>query len=360
MDTRSGENLNYGWSFRTQGTGPMRASCGYARRSIPNTLKAVTDVMIVQQKRKASPQYAEFFGAYKTEQTSVVNHNIQSMLFGIMSSTMWLYYRGRSLAPSKTHTDWPYLFGELSGLQAEDNGGATITPKQRKAGGMRPHRNAQQTDNGIHIKLGKQVEGKSDSEMHHTIIHEMSHFICGTRDVKMPALTMLKLLGGKFTISQQMALMDKFVLKGDGANRFISKDEFHERTGKQHKLPKGCQPTGAALGAPCIPTAGGRCRWRKPAKSGAKPVAATTHAVRAADLTQPQAQAQESRHQHHRESHRQFRTDRLPRTAEGHGDRLAVDTPGSVTARNAITRDLAWSRLDLRVDGSAPATPAQR
>ena len=91
MDTRSGENLNYGWSFRTQGTGPMRASCGYARRSIPSTLKAaLADVMMVQQKRKASPQYAEFFGAYNTEQTSVVNHNIQSMLFGIMSSTMWL------------------------------------------------------------------------------------------------------------------------------------------------------------------------------------------------------------------------------------------------------------------------------
>ena len=111
---------------------------------------------------------------------------------------------------------------------------------------MRVHRNAQQTDNGIHIKLGKQVEGKSDSEMQHTIIHEMSHFICGTRDVKMPALTMLKLLGGEFTISQQMALMDKFVVKGDGPNKFISKDEFHERTGKQHKLPTGYKPTGGA------------------------------------------------------------------------------------------------------------------
>jgi hypothetical protein len=250
MDTRPGENLNYGWSFRSQGTGPMRARCGYARRSIPDTLKgALADVMMVKQKRKASPQYAEFFGPFNAEQAHVVNLNVESMMFAILSNPMWLYYRGQSLTPSDTYTDWPYVYGEMGGLRAEDNGGATITPNQRKEGGMRVHRNAQQTDYAIHIKLGKQVEGKSDREMHHTIIHEMSHFICGTRDVKMPALAMLKLLGGEFSISQQMALMDKFVVKGDGPNRFISKDEFNERTGKLHKLPKGYQPTGGtALG----------------------------------------------------------------------------------------------------------------
>ena len=41
-----------------------------------------------------------------------MNHNVESMLFGIISSSMWLYYRGQSLARSDTHTDWPYVFGE--------------------------------------------------------------------------------------------------------------------------------------------------------------------------------------------------------------------------------------------------------
>ncbi|MDE1947290.1 MAG: hypothetical protein KGL43_17490 [Burkholderiales bacterium] len=245
MDTRPGESLNFGWSFRTKGTGPLRARCGYARRSIPDTLKAALgDVMAVGQARKATPEYAKFFGEYHREQTKRVNDNIQDMLFGVMSRTLWLYYRGQSLAPSDTLTDWPYNYGELGGLRAEDNGGATLTPAQRKAGGLRVHRNAEQSDEGIHIKLGKQVETKSDAEVHHTLVHELSHFICGTRDVKMPALAMESLLGVKLSIPQQMRLMDKFVLKAGGAQKFISKDEFHERTGKAGKLPGDYKPTG--------------------------------------------------------------------------------------------------------------------
>lgn len=141
----------------------MRAKCSYAWRSIPATLKAtLTDLMQVGTQRAASAEYARFFGRYNAESFKEVARCLETMLFRVMSDTMWLYYRGQSVAPNDTYSDWPYVFGETTGLGAEDNGGATISPAQRKAGGLRTHRHVEQTDACIHIKLGKQVEGQSE------------------------------------------------------------------------------------------------------------------------------------------------------------------------------------------------------
>lgn len=229
MDQRA-DRLVFGWSFRAPGTGPLRDKCRSARSQVGEVLKAASkDLAAVCTSKKASRQYSTYFGAANWAQTA--QQNIGKMLVEVQSKDVWFYYRGQSVTPNATHSDWPYVAGELGGLGALDCIGATINPSQRQAQGKRQFINAlQKNDDGVHIMLGRGSDGHGDSEVLHTLIHELSHFAAGTRDVKAPGIVMAAMTGVPLTIPQQITAMGSYVQKtGPGGFTLIDQQDFKNR-----------------------------------------------------------------------------------------------------------------------------------
>ena len=245
MDPRTAQRMVFGWSFRSPGTATLRDKLRYSWGRLGEVMKkAVSDVASVTSPKKVTAQYTAYFGMYSADRAKQALDTLSQILVQSQTQPLWLYYRGQSLKPHSVYSDWPFQAGEIGGLCSEDCVGASIKPEQKKLG-LRPYLNPlQKGDEGLHVKIGKGSEGKSDSEILHTLIHELSHFTAGTRDVKAPGIVLEALSGAKLTIPQQMVAMNSYITKNSGDGyALIQREEFLERTGKTDKLPASHVPT---------------------------------------------------------------------------------------------------------------------
>ena len=135
----------------------------------------------------AQKRYERFFGSRNANSGNCyefVKKNITAMTMRILHSPLYLYNRTKTAAPSASgsKTDWPFMALPSPAVKMEIFG-ATIRQKDRTLALTDP---GTDTD-AVHIILGANVDDVQNrvQAITETIIHEMSHYVCDARDVKL-------------------------------------------------------------------------------------------------------------------------------------------------------------------------------
>lgn len=215
--------LAFGWTFNTQGTTQLRVNCERAMALVPVKLKgALTDLERVLQGQATTQAYQDYFGNYNEGYARQVKSCLIDVLTAALSKTTWLYYRGAAVQRDLKRSDWPFL-AEFGGVTAEDHFGATVAPRAQRD--VSSNRNALQANmsDAVHIKIGKLSETLDAEKLCHTLIHEFTHYVCGTRDVKFNALAFLHMAGHNGNAQLKGAVMIR-----DASNKLqpVLKDDF--------------------------------------------------------------------------------------------------------------------------------------
>lgn len=148
-------------------------------RLVPGMLRgAIQTTMAAASDAAAARLYAEYFGDPGGQRDKVLA-NLTTMLTAITAHKLYLYYRGKHVQRKGKETDYPFpdTAMDFGGMTQGDYYGAATRKKQRHY----------QSDD-IHIRLGVLLEAEPPTGRvalaAGTIIHEMSHWLCDTRDVK--------------------------------------------------------------------------------------------------------------------------------------------------------------------------------
>jgi hypothetical protein len=184
--------LWFGSSFRSPGTAPLRDVCkqGYAL-ALDALDKALKDLPGAKNPGKSREKFVKYFGNYNDSRHQTVLGNVGKIYHGLLAKTLWLYYRGKTVNALKQANDWPYIstddFATGGKLPVANNGGSTLRPGEQKQ--YWAQRDRLQKADDLHVKVGSQSEGQSKETLGcGIIIHELSHYLCDTRDVKVPLM----------------------------------------------------------------------------------------------------------------------------------------------------------------------------
>jgi len=161
-----------------------RQAHSIAKQAIEHACKDLGDVRHILA---AQSRYEYWFGkidAYCPKAGcpcyELVRRNITKLRDEISRVPIYLYNRTKS---TRGVCDWPFLQPMDLGVEMSELG-ATAVPSQR----AKLAKGSERTDvHAVHIMLGAGVEAaKNPTEaIAETIVHEMSHYVCNTKDVKL-------------------------------------------------------------------------------------------------------------------------------------------------------------------------------
>lgn len=243
---REGTQLFFGPSFKNSpATAPIKDKCqaayGLAKAYVADAIRDLTKVRSADGASYA--RFRAYFGDYSTNTVATVLANLNLINTNLANMPLWLYYRGQTVATFSQANDWPFLIGDLgvgSKISVGHHYGATLRPQQRQ-NHWRPANPLQQRDD-LHVMVGTLSEPAESKVVAGMLIHELSHYLCDTRDVKIP------LVAHPFVntphVQTNLGLMSKilgnqdgyFLKKDDGTRQLITRAEWV--ADKQKLLPQ--------------------------------------------------------------------------------------------------------------------------
>lgn len=233
---REGARLVFGSSFRNSpATGALREQCrsGY-ELSFTYLEAALKDLMTVTAaKGEPYERFKSFFGDFKQETVDAVVRNLTTILIALRTRTLWLYFRGKAVGTFTQDNDWPFLLGDFqvgTKLAIGHHFGATLRPSQQGHGWNGP--NPLQSKNDLHVMVGTLSEGAESKVVGGMLIHELSHYLCDTRDVKIPLIAHPFVNTPHVENNLDLALKvlnnqdGYFLKKPDGSRQLVTRQEW--------------------------------------------------------------------------------------------------------------------------------------